>query len=157
MSVVHLVMTILPPAMLFAVTQPLMVDGRIKLYNASSKLPVSGLPQILITHDFPPMFLSQQLLLFWAGRKKEDADLPFVTYIFTSLFSEVYCQYLGLLRLMTLLGIGSRQQPVRQRTVLHPYLVVVVVVVVVDDDRFLYRAILRSRADSLRSHVILHE
>ena len=26
-----------------------------------------------------------------------------------------------------------------------------------DDDRFLYSAILRSRADSLRSHVILHE
>ena len=132
MSVVHPVMMILPPVTLFAVTQPLMVDGRIKLYNARSKLPVSSLPQILITHDFPPMFLSQQLLLFWAGRKKEDADLLFVTYIFTSLFSEVYCHYLGLLGLMTLFGIGNRQQPVRQRTVLHPYLVVVVV----DDDRF---------------------
>ena len=109
MSVVHLVMMILLPVTLFAVTQPLVVDRRIKLYNARSKLPVSSLPQILITHDFPPMFLSQQLLLFWAGRKKEDADLPFVTYIFTSLFSEVYCQDLGVLRLMTL--FSRHRQP----------------------------------------------
>ena len=109
MSVVHLVMMILLMVTLFAVTQPLVVDRRIKLYNARSKLPVSSLPQILITHDFPPMFLSQQLLLFWAGRKKEDADLPFVTYIFTSLFSEVYCQDLGVLRLMTL--FSRHRQP----------------------------------------------
>ena len=36
-------------------------------------------------------------------------------------------------------------------------MLMVLIIIIIVTDRFLYSAILRSRADSLRSHVILHE